>query len=84
MRKFRCKKIFEIFCGLLFLSIACAQNKESIAIELQIPENLKPFIALLEKQQAQLQGGASQLLYRGRVVYKSTQISHSLRDKPPP
>ncbi len=72
MKKIRYMKIFKIFCALLFLSNACAQNKENTSIELQIPENLKPFVALLEKQKTQLQGGAIAILYQGHVVYKST------------
>src|SRR5262245_6474976 len=37
-----------------------------------MPENLKPFVALLEKQKTQLKGGAIAILYQGHVVYKST------------
>lgn len=72
MSKIYYKKIFVIFCTSLFLSNAYAQNKENTSIESRIPENLKPFVALLEKQKTQLQGGAIAILYRGNVVYKST------------
>ena len=65
-------KIIGFFYGLLFLINACAQNQENISVEPKLPENLKPFVALLEKQQKQLQGGAIAILYQGHVVYKST------------
>jgi len=65
-------KVFDFFCGFLFLINACAQSKENISVEPKMPENLKPFVALLEKQQKQLQGGAIAILFQGHIVYKST------------